>query len=313
MRTSASPDSGGIDPPDNDGGERLRWMRRQTVDSRAESEAPTVATSAPSHDEQRPEIDTTVAHSARLWNYLLGGKDNFAVDREAAEQAIALMPELVQSARADREFLGRAVEFLAGEAGIRQFLDIGTGLPTADNTHEVAQRSAPDSRIVYVDKDPIVLVHARALLESGPQGATDYIDADLNEPDVILQAAARTLDFTQPVAIMLLGVLNFIVDNDRAYPIVDRLLEAVPSGSYLAVSHPTTEVNGDAVKESMRIWNSSGAAPITARTPQEIGRFFDRLELLEPGVVTCSAWRPDPSGSGVRVPVSEFCAVGRKP
>jgi O-methyltransferase involved in polyketide biosynthesis len=272
-----------------------------------------VATSAPSHDEQRPDIDISVAHSARLWNYLLGGKDNFAVDREAAEQAIAVMPELVQSARADREFLGRAVRFLAGEAGIRQFLDIGTGLPTADNTHEVAQRVAPESRIVYVDKDPIVLVHARALVESGPQGVTDYVDADLNEPDVILQAAARTLDFTQPVAIMLLGVLNFIVDNDRAYPIVERLLAAVPSGSYLAVSHPTTEVNGEAVRGSMRIWNESGAAPITARTPAEIGRFFDRLELLEPGVVTCSAWRPDPDGSGVRVPVSEFCAVGRKP
>lgn len=264
-------------------------------------------------DEAPTGIDTSVAHSARLWNYLLGGKDNFAADREAAEQAIALMPELVQSARADREFLGRVVRFLAGEAGIRQFLDIGTGLPTADNTHEVAQRVAPDSRIVYVDNDPIVLVHARALLDSGPEGATDYIEADLNEPDRILREAARTLNFDRPVAIMLLGILNFIVDNDRASSIVKTLLDAVPSGSYMAISHPTTEVNGDAVKESMRLWNESGAAPITARTPAEIGRFFDTLELLEPGVVTCSEWRPDPDSQAIRVPVSEFCALGRKP
>lgn len=262
---------------------------------------------------ERAEIDTSVAHSARVWNYLLGGKDNFAADRAAADQAKALMPELVQSARADREFLGRVVRFLAGEAGIRQFLDIGTGLPTADNTHEVAQRVAPKSRVVYVDNDPIVLVHARALLDSHPDGATDYVEADLNEPDKILQAAARTLAFQQPIAIMLLGILNFIVDDDRAKEIVDRLLDAVPSGSYLAISHPTTEVNGDAVRESMRIWNASGAAPITARTPQEISRFFDGLEMLEPGVVTCSAWRPDPDGSGIREPVSEFCGLGRKP
>lgn len=259
------------------------------------------------------EIDTSVAHSARVWNYLLGGKDNFAADRAAAEQAKALMPELVQSARADREFLGRVVRFLAGEAGIRQFLDIGTGLPTADNTHEVAQQTAPTSRVVYVDNDPIVLVHARALLDSHPDGATDYLQADLNEPEVILQAAARTLTFDQPVAIMLLGILNFIVDDDRAHRIVDKLVDAVPSGSYLAISHPTTEVNGEAVKESMRIWNESGAAPITARTPQEITTFFDRLELLEPGVVTCSQWRPDPAGSAISVPVSEFCGLGRKP
>jgi O-methyltransferase involved in polyketide biosynthesis len=260
-----------------------------------------------------PSIDTTVAHSARLWNYLLGGKDNFAVDRRAAEQAVALMPELVQSARADREFLGRAVRFLVREAGARQFLDIGTGLPTADNTHEVAQRAAPECRVVYVDNDPIVLVHARALLTSNPAGATDYVQADLNEPEVILRAAARTLDLQRPVALMLLGILNFIVDDDRAYEIVDRLLDAVPPGSYLAVSHPTTEVNGGAVKESMRIWNESGAAPITARTPRQVSRFFRRLELVDPGVVTCSAWRPDPAGSGIRVPVSEFCGVGRKP
>jgi len=257
-------------------------------------------------------IDTSVAHSARLWNYLLGGKDNFAADREAAEQALAFMPELRDSARADREFLGRSVRYLTGTAGIRQFLDIGTGLPTANNTHEVAQSIAPESRIVYVDNDPMVLVHARALLTSTPQGATDYIDADVREPDRILQVAAQTLDFSQPVAVMLLGIINFVVDDTEAKAVVDRLLAAVPSGSYLVISHPTTEVNGPAVEASMRMWNESGAAPITARTPAGIAGFFDGLELLDPGVVTCSQWRSTAEDS-VLVPVSEFGGVGRKP
>lgn len=258
-----------------------------------------------------PKLDTSVAHSARLWNYLLGGKDNFAADRAAAEQALALMPDLVLSARADREFLGRAVGFLTS-VGIRQFLDIGTGLPTANNTHEVAQAAAPDSRVVYVDNDPMVLVHARALLTSTSQGATDYIDADLRDPDKILQAATKTLDFDRPVAIMLLGILNFVIDNAEAYAIVNRLLDAVPPGSYLAVSHPTLEVNGPAVEESMRLWNASGAAPITARTPSEIAQFFAGLELLEPGVVTCPRWRPTLNTVSVQVDVSEFCGVGHK-
>src|SRR5436309_3215410 len=159
---------------------------------------------------QPVELDTSVAHSARLWNYLLGGKDNFAADREAAEQALALMPELVLSARADREFLGRAVWYLAGAAGVRQFLDIGTGLPTANNTHEVAQAVAPESRIVYVDNDPMVLVHARALLSSTPEGTAAFLDADLREPELILKSAARTLDLGQPVALMLLIILHLI-------------------------------------------------------------------------------------------------------
>jgi hypothetical protein len=255
------------------------------------------------------KLDTTVAHSARLWNYLLGGKDNFAVDREAAEQVLAYMPELVQSARFNREFLGRAVRFLAGEAGIRQFLDIGTGLPTANNTHEVAQSTAPSSRIVYVDNDPMVLVHARALLTSSPEGATDYIDADLRDPERILGDAAQTLDFDQPVAVMLLGIVNFVVDDDDAHAIVRRLLSAVPAGSYLVISHPTMEVNPEAVQRAMDMWNSSGAAPICARSPQGIASFFDGLELLEPGVVTVSQWRPDGNDTTT---VSEFGGVGRK-
>jgi O-methyltransferase involved in polyketide biosynthesis len=266
---------------------------------------------APSH-EPPVELDTSVAHSARLWNYLLGGKDNFAADREAAEMALAFMPELVQSARADREFLGRVVRYLARECAIRQFLDIGTGLPTANNTHEVAQSVAPECRVVYVDNDPMVLVHARALLTSTPEGATDYVDADIRDPDKILQAATRTIDFSQPVAIMLLGIMNFVIDNDEAYGIVKRLLDAIPAGSYLVISHPTKEVHGEAVEASMRQWNESGAAPITARTPQELAQFFDGLELLEPGVVTCSHWRPDPEHPGITDAVTEFCGVGRK-
>ena len=258
-------------------------------------------------------LNTEVAHSARLWNYLLGGKDHFAADREAAEYALALMPELVQSARANREFLGRVVRHLAGEAGVRQFLDIGTGLPTANNTHEVAQAAAPDSRIVYVDNDPMVLVHARALLTSTPEGATAYVDADARDVGRILDQAAATLDFGRPVAVMLLGIVNFLVDDDEAHAVVRRLVGAVPSGSYLVISHPTEEVNGPAVRESMRQWNASGAAPITARSREQIAAFFEGLELLEPGVVTCSAWRPDPQRPGITDTVSEFAGVGRKP
>lgn len=256
------------------------------------------------------QLDTTVAHSARLWNYLLGGKDNFAVDRAAAEEVLTYMPELVQSARFNREFLGRAVRYLAGEVGIRQFLDVGTGLPTANNTHEVAQSVAPSTRVVYVDNDPMVLVHARALLTSSPEGATDYIDADLRDPERILGEAARTIDFAQPVAIMLLGIVNFVVDDDRAHSIVQRLVDAVPSGSYLVISHPTREVNPEAVDRAMDMWNSSGAAPITSRTPAKIAEFFKGLDIIEPGVVTCSQWRPDGNDT---TQVSEYGGVARKP
>ena len=204
------------------------------------------------------------------------------------------------------------MSFLAGAAGIRQFLDIGTGLPTANNTHDVAQRIAPESRIVYVDNDPMVLVHARALLTSTPEGATDYIDADARDPDKILAAAAQTLDFDRPVAVMMLGILNFIVDDDEAYAVVKRLLDALSPGSYLVISHPTKEVKPEAVEEAMRMWNESGAAPITARTREELESFFDGLELLEPGVVSCSQWRPDPSEGDLPDKVSEFAGVGRK-
>lgn len=258
-------------------------------------------------------VNTAVAHSARFWNYLLGGKDNYAVDRELAEQIIAVIPSFRDTVRAERRFLARAVRYLAGSAGIRQFLDIGTGLPTANNTHEVAQATAPESRVVYVDNDPIIMVHARALLTSTPQGRTDYVQADLREPDTILREAARTLDFTRPVGLMLLGILNFITDTDEAHAIVDQLLDALPSGSYLVISHPTAEVDGAAIEETMRLWNDQGAAPIVARSRQELIRFFDGRELLEPGVVSCSLWRPDCSSTlGGPVEVFHFSGVGRK-
>lgn len=242
-------------------------------------------------------IDTAVVHSARFWNYLLGGKDNYEVDREVAEQILALIPSLRDTVRAERRFLVRAVRYLVGDVGIRQFLDIGTGLPTANNTHEVAQATAPESRVVYVDNDPLIMSHARALLTSTPEGATDYIQVDLREPSAVLQEATRTLDFTQPVGLMLLGILNFITDTDEAYAIVNRLLAALPSGSYLVISHPTAEIDGPAMKESMQLWNRSGAASIVARNPEQLIRFFDGLELLEPGLGSVRCGDPTPPNS----------------
>jgi len=265
-----------------------------------------------------PKIDTAVPHSARVWNYWLGGKDHYPVDRAAGDQYRQIFPQIADIARADRAFLGRAVRYLAGEAGIRQFLDIGTGLPTLDNTHEVAQRVAPESRIVYVDNDPLVLVHARALLTSTPAGACDYIEADLREPGKILDAAARTLDFTAPVAITLLGILHFISDTEEAYQVVTRLLDAVPSGSYLALTHATLdpslggEATAEANAEAQKFWNENAAVPITPRTRRQILRFFDGLQMVEPGLVSMSRWRPEPSPWGDPPEVAGFCGVGHK-
>lgn len=263
---------------------------------------------------QYPDTDSSVPHTARVWNYLLGGKDHYLVDKEAGERVLEFMPDLADAARADRGFLVRAVRHLAGEMEIRQFLDIGTGVPTANNTHEIAQATAPECRIVYVDNDPLILAYARALLTSTPQGATDYIHADLRDPDTILRQAARTLDFDRPIALMLLGILNHIMDSEEPYAIVNRILDALPSGSYLAMTHPITDVRGDAVEKIIRFWNESGGTPpLKARTRQELTQFFDGLELLEPGVVSSSHWRPEPSEHGDPVEVVEFCGVGRKP
>jgi hypothetical protein len=260
-----------------------------------------------------PKIDTTVPHSARIWNYWLGGKDNDPVDRAAGDQYRDIYPEIVEVARASRQFLTRAVRYLAGEARIRQFLDIGTGLPTADNTHEVAQRVAPACRVVYVDNDPLVLTHARALLASTPQGVTDYIDADLRDPDKILDAA-RTLDFTQPIALTLIGIVGHVGDDDEARSIVRRLLQAVPSGSYLAVCDGTNVISKAGVEAQQR-YNQSGAVPYHLRSPEQIAGLFNGLELVDPGVVSCPRWRPDPAdaGGGLPTEVDAFGGVGRKP
>src|SRR5690348_1315299 len=225
-----------------------------------------------------------------------------------------MMPRIVAQARADRAFLGRAIRYLAGGEGVRQFLDIGTGLPTADNTHQVAQRVAPESRIVYADNDPMVLAHARALLTSAPEGACDYVDGDLRDPDDILAKAARTLDFTQPVGLMLLGILHHLPDADEPYLIVARLVSALAPGSFVAVNHSTSAVHGAAMEEAVAHWNRVGTPSMTLRTPEQIAAFFDGLELLEPGVVSCSRWRPDPGRTGDQpAEVDEFCGVGRKP
>ena len=256
-------------------------------------------------------IDIMMPHSARIWNYWLGGKDNYPVDRMAGDQTIAVLPEIVDIARASRQFLVRVVRYLVGPAGIRQFLDVGTGLPTVNNTHEVAQAVAPESRVVYVDNDPLVLVHARALLTSSPEGATDYIEADARDVDAILERAAATLDLSKPAAVTMLGILPFIGDDDEAKGIVTRLLAALPAGSYLAITHSTSEVSGERVIEAVRQWNEVAPTPYTLRSPGQIAAFFAGLELIEPGIVSCPEWRPDPEGAGSVRRMDEFCALGR--
>jgi len=270
-----------------------------------------VADNSSTSSQVPPEINANVPQTARIWNYWLGGKDNYPVDRQVGDQILEAFPAIVENARASRAFLARAVEYLAGEAGIRQFLDIGTGLPTANNTHQVAQAVAPDARIVYVDNDPQVLVHARALLTSSPEGATAYVHADLHDPDKILQEAARTLDFTQPIAIMLMGILGHIPDDDEAQSIVKQLVGGVRSGSYLTMNDGTD--TSEEVVEAARIWNQSANPTYHLRSPDRIARFFDGLELVEPGVVSPPRWRPEPSPSGLGAEIDSACGVGRKP
>ena len=266
----------------------------------------------PSDDEQPAvTLDTTVPHSARVWNYWLGGKDNFAPDRELGEQIVQFFPDIRDIARESRRFLARAVRYLAAEAGIRQFLDIGTGLPTADNTHQVAQHINPESRIVYVDNDPLVLVHARALLTGTPQGVTSYLDADVHDPDAILQGAKEILDFGEPIALMMLGILGNVVHYEQARSIVDQLVSALPAGSYLVVNDGTNVVNPEARDEATRISIKVGS-PYIARHPDQIAAFFHGLDLVEPGVVSSSRWRPDPDNKDPAM-VDVFCGMARKP
>jgi hypothetical protein len=257
-------------------------------------------------------IDTSVAHPARVYDYWLGGKDNFAADREAAERVLATTPGLRFRVRANRAFLARAVRYLAGEAGIRQFLDIGTGIPAANNTHEVAQAVAPDAKVVYVDNDPIVLAHARALLASTAQGATQYVEGDLRDAGPILRAAAGTLDFARPVALMLLGILHLIQDASDPYAIVAGLMANLPSGSYLAISHPAIDIN-PAQAEAQRRYNERVSTPQTLRTREQVARFFDGLDLVPPGLTYVHAWRPEPGEPAGEETVSAHGGVARKP
>ncbi|MFH8336719.1 SAM-dependent methyltransferase [Streptomyces sp. AM6-12] len=260
----------------------------------------------------RARINTSQPHTARIWNYWLGGKDNYEVDRAAGDQIRQLHPGIGEYARADRLFLGRAVRHLVEKEGVRQFLDVGTGLPTADNTHEVAQRIAPESRIVYVDNDPLVLAHARALLTSTPEGRTDYLDEDLRNVDAILEHAARTLDFSEPVALILLGVVIFIGDDDEAYGLVRKLMDRLPAGSHLVLSHTVTHPSMPDVDEAVKFWNEHGTPKLTQRTPADVARFFDGLRLLEPGVVSCSRWRPEHDNGAEPEEVAMFGGVARK-
>jgi O-methyltransferase involved in polyketide biosynthesis len=258
-------------------------------------------------------VNTSVPHIARVYDYWLGGKDNFAVDRAAAEQVMETFPDILVSVRAQRAFLGRAVQYLVAEAGIRQFLDIGTGLPSVNNTHEVAQRVAPRTRVVYVDNDPIVLLHARALLASSPEGETAYIDADLRDTGAILAQAARILDFGQPVAVMLLGVLHCIPDADDPAAIVARLTGALPPGSYLTISHPASDVATEQMATSMRNYNEHVAVPLTARSHGEVSAFFAGLDLVEPGVVQLHRWRAGTGDPGAGRELANYGGLGRKP
>lgn len=258
----------------------------------------------------QPVIDQTKSHSARVYDYYLGGKDHFAADRETAEKAMQSWRAVRTAVRENRAFLGRAVRYLVAEAGIRQFLDIGAGLPSADNVHEVAQAAAPESRVVYVDNDPIVLAHARALLSSNPSGAIDYLDADVRDTRTIVDAAARTLDLTQPTALILLGILGHISGDEEARSIVRRLLDALPPGSHLVIADgANVSAAGD---EAQQRYNERSPLPYHLRSPEQITRFFEGLELAEPGVVSCSRWRPDP-GSPVDPDAAEvYCGVARR-
>ena len=261
------------------------------------------------------KIDTTVPVSARIWNYWIGGKDYYQVDKAAGDQYAELFPGVFDAARAARYFIARTVRYLAGEAGIRQFLDIGTGLPSHDNTHEIAQRVAPDSHVVYVDNDPMVLIHARALLTSSPPSTTDYIDADLNDPDSIVKIAREKLDFTRPLAIMLMGILGHIgnpaEDDDRyTQSVVGTLKAALPSGGYLAIYDALD--TGEENKAALDYYNQTGAVPYRVRRADQIARFFDGLELVKPGLVPVHEWRPDPNPFPA-TPVPALAGLAKKP
>jgi S-adenosyl methyltransferase len=269
-------------------------------------------TSDPAHQQPALKIDTSVPNSARVWNYWLGGKDHYQVDREAGDEYVKTFPGIVDIARTSRYFMTRAVRFLAAGPGIRQFLDVGAGLPTVDNTHEVAQRVAADARIAYVDNDALVLAHARALMTSSPGGVTGYIDADMHEPGKILDAAARMLDLTRPVALMMIQALGHVAGDDEAASIVRALLAGLPAGSYLVLSDGV-DVASQQLAAALRGYNDSGAATYKLRFPGQVARFFDGLDLAEPGLVRVSLWRPEVEALSPPAEVETLGGVGRKP
>jgi hypothetical protein len=256
-------------------------------------------------------FDTNKAHMARVYDYWLGGKDNFAADRAAGDAVIQAYPGVTATVRANRAVLARMVRYLAGEAGIVQFLDIGTGIPAANNTHEVAQSITPDARVVYVDNDPIVLAHARALLTSGPVGVTSYLDADLRDPGPIVDQAANTLDFSRPVAVMLMGVMHLIGDEDDPVGILATLKQAVPPGSYLALSHPAADIDADAMANAQQRQNQTQVEQVKFRRHAEVARFFEGLEMVEPGLVRGPEWHPDTPGE-TPAQAALWAGLGRK-
>jgi S-adenosyl methyltransferase len=262
---------------------------------------------------QGSPIDTTIPHSARVWNYWLGGKDNYQVDRDAGDDFAAKCPEIFSLAKLSRQFLVRAVQHLVTEAGIRQFLDIGTGLPTMDNTHQVAQRAAPECRIVYVDNDPLVLAHARALLvNTTPEGVTAYVAADLHEPDRIVADAKNILNFNEPIGVLFMGVLGHVSDYDEARSVVGTVMAGTPSGSYLTL-WDGTDTSEDLVRANAD-YAETGGVPYIPRSPKQIDGYFDGLEKVEPGLVPVSQWRPEISGvDAAVVEVAGYGAVARKP
>jgi hypothetical protein len=259
-----------------------------------------------------PAFDTRVAHQARVYDYLLGGKDNYEADRAAVAAWLEIDPDLAFTARANRAFLQRAIRYLTAEAGIRQFLDIGTGIPTAGNTHQVAQAIAPEARVVYVDYDPVVLAHARALLTSSESGATEYIDADVRDTGAIVGQARQLLDFSQPVAVTLLALLHAIPEPDDPAGIVARLLDAVPPGSYLAISHAGSDLLDRAKHDGlMGVADRMIQNKITYRDRDQFARYFAGTDLVKPGIVRVEEWRPDPEAA-VAQASTLWCAVGRK-
>jgi len=259
-----------------------------------------------------PGFDTSVANAARMWNYWIGGKDNFRADREAGDQVLQAMPALPLVARMLRRFLITTVDELTA-AGIRQFLDIGTGLPTADNTHDVAQRAAPGSRIVYVDHDPVVISHAQALLTSSPAGKTDYIQADLRDWAAISAGARRTLDFSRPVAVLLIAVLHFILDAEDPHRLVAAMMADLAPGSYLVIAHAASDIESDTAAAMARSYNATSSLTITPRDRPTVARFFDGLEMTGPGLLPLAQWwgtsPATASGSGL----SCYCGIARKP